>query len=103
LNILLKLMSVVALVIAPSIAMNATGVANYVNDKEKAQVEITMNVESADIAKATVVTTTIVNGEEVREEKVLKGTEAEVKAQLETLEKASVKTDGKETEITVAK
>jgi len=64
LNILLKLMSVVALVIAPSIAMDATGIANYVNDKEKSTVEITMNVESADMAEATIVTTSIVNGKD---------------------------------------
>ncbi len=103
LNILLKLMSVVALVIAPSIAMNATGVADYVNDKEKSTVEITMNVESADMAEATIVTTSTVNGKEVSEKKILKGSEAEVKAKLETLENATVKTTGNETEITIEK
>ena len=103
LNILLKLMSVVALVIAPSIAMDATGVANYVNDKEKSTIEITMNVESDDMAEATILTTSTVNGKEVTEKKILKGTEAEVKAKLESLENASVKTNGKETEITIEK
>jgi len=103
LNILLKLMSVVALVIAPSIAMTASGVANYVGDKEKETVQITMNVESADMAQATILTTTRVNGKEVTEKKVLKGSEAEVKAELETLENASVKISGDKTEITVEK
>ena len=103
LNILLKLMSVVALVIAPSIAMDATGVANYLNDKEKASVEITMNVESADMAEATIVSTSIVNGEEVVEEKILKGTEADVKAELETLENAKVKTNSDKTAIVIKK
>ncbi len=103
LNILLKLMSVVALVIAPSIALNATGVANYVNDQEKARVEITMNVESADRAEATIVSTSIVNGEEVVEEKILKGTEADVKGELETLENAKVKTNSDKTEIVIKK
>jgi len=103
LNILLKLMSVVALVIAPSIAMNATGVADYVNDNEKSTVEITMNVESADMAEATIITTSTVNGKETTEKKVLKGTEADVKAKLETLENTSVKTSGNETEITIEK
>ncbi|MEP3207598.1 MAG: sodium-translocating pyrophosphatase [Maribacter sp.] len=103
LNILLKLMSVVALVIAPSIALNATGVANYVNDKEKASVEITMNVESADMAQATIVSTSIVNGEEVVEEKILKGTEADIKAELETLENAKVKTNSDKTAIVIKK
>ena len=103
LNILLKLMSVVALVIAPSIAMDATGVANYLNDKEKASVEITMIVESADRAEATIVSTSIVNGEEVVEERILKGTEADVKAELETLENAKVTTNSDKTEIVIKK
>jgi K(+)-stimulated pyrophosphate-energized sodium pump len=103
LNILLKLMSVVALVIAPSIAMNATGVANYVNDKEKSSVEITMNVESADMAQATIMTTSTVNGKAVTEKKILKGSEAEVKAKLASLENATVKTNSNETEITIHK
>ena len=38
LNILLKLMSVVALVIAPSIAMNSDAVANYATEKSENQV-----------------------------------------------------------------
>jgi len=103
LNILLKLMSVVALVIAPSIAMDVTGVANYVNDKEQSTVEITMNVENADMAEATVITTSTVNGKATTEKKVLKGTEADVKAKLETMEKTSVKTNGNKTEITIEK
>lgn len=103
LNILLKLMSVVALVIAPSIAMDVTGVANYVNDKENAAVEITMNVESADMAEATILTTSTVNGKATTEKKVLKGTEADVKAKLETLENTSVITNGNATEITIEK
>ncbi len=43
LNILLKLMSVVALVIAPSIALTTEGVANYVEDKNSEPMEIVMD------------------------------------------------------------
>ena len=84
LNILIKLMSVVALVIAPSIAIDATGVANYVNDKEKSTVEITMNVESANMAQATILTTTTTeNGEKSVTEEVFAGTEEEVMTKVE--------------------
>ena len=96
-------MSVVALVIAPSIALSTTGVANYVNDKEQATVEITMNVESNDMAQATILTTTTVNGEEFTEKKILKGTEAEVKAALETEENTEVKVSANKAEITIEK
>ena len=80
LNILLKLMSVVALVIAPSIAMTSeTGVATINEDFSKT---ITMNVENDSTAIATVNYTSIVNGKEVSGVKTFTGTKAEVKAQL---------------------
>ena len=51
LNILLKLMSVVALVIAPSIAMNSDAVANYATEKSENQVttELVVVLSSDDI------------------------------------------------------
>ena len=99
LNILLKLMSVVALVIAPSIAMEATsGMATTTEEVSKT---ITMNVENAEMAEATVAYTTIVNGETVTEEKTYTGTKAQVEAQLKDLENADVKTNGAKTEIKI--
>jgi len=53
LNILLKLMSVVALVIAPSIAMNSDAVANYVNDTIEKEVTTELVVPSAADLKET--------------------------------------------------
>ncbi len=101
LNILLKLMSVVALVIAPSIAMGGdSGVATTTEEVSKT---ITMNVENDDMAKATVAYTTIVNGEEVTKEKTFTGTKAEVEAQLKDFENAEVKVKGTKTEIKVEK
>jgi len=47
LNILLKLMSVVALVIAPSIAMNSDAVASYVNDTIEKEVTTELVVPAA--------------------------------------------------------
>jgi len=70
LNILLKLMSVVALVIAPSIALDLADVnatANAQINKEK--VEMVVNIEKQDdgsqVKTTTTTTTTIVDGEEV--------------------------------------
>ncbi len=103
LNILLKLMSVVALVIAPSIALNLADTASNAVENQTKTTTITMNVENDAMAEATIAYTTIINGEKVTEEKVFKGTEAEVKAQLEQFENASVKQKGTEVEVTIDK
>ena len=74
LNILLKLMSVVALVIAPSIALNLDN-ATAVTDNTK-KVEIMVNAETQDdgttIKTTTKTTTTSVNGEETSNTEVSK-------------------------------
>jgi K(+)-stimulated pyrophosphate-energized sodium pump len=118
LNILLKLMSVVALVIAPSIAL--TGDSAYANEDsqkvwidedgnkhvvkgdmamftEEAEKIVKVNIEKNDdgTAKATVTTTTTKNGETTTEDKVYEGTLEEVKAQLDALEDVGVKVKGK--------
>ncbi len=111
LNILLKLMSVVALVIAPSIAMEATTamadakeinvwidengnaqdvsgktykfVADGDHKKIEKQVRVELNKDDDGMTVGTVTTTTTENGEEKVTEKVFKGSEDEVKAQIE--------------------
>jgi len=118
LNILLKLMSVVALVIAPSIAL--TGDSAYANEDsqkvwidedgnkhvvkgdmamftEEAEKIVKVNLEKKDdgTAKATVTTTTTKDGETTTEDKVYEGTLEEVKAQLDALEDVDVKVKGK--------
>ncbi|MBM1108164.1 sodium-translocating pyrophosphatase [Aurantibacter crassamenti] len=100
LNILLKLMSVVALVIAPSIAMDVTGMAS---DESNNEIQIEMNVENADLAHATIAYSTVINGVKVMDEKVFEGTHAEVKTQLEEFENTSIESKGNETEITIEK
>src|SRR6056297_3026444 len=62
LNILLKLMSVVALVIAPSIAINPTGMADAENTNE---IKVEMNVENDELSEATIAYTSVVNGKEI--------------------------------------
>ncbi len=91
LNILLKLMSVVALVIAPSIALDiSSGMATTsIEVQSNKNVTINMNSTSQDLAEATISYTTLINGEEVTEEKTFKGTKEEVKTQLEAFEKKS--------------
>jgi K(+)-stimulated pyrophosphate-energized sodium pump len=98
LNILLKLMSVVALVIAPSIALSVTGMANTENTRE---IKIEMTTEKGDLAEATIAYSTVVNGERITEEKTFSGTQEEVEEQLKTFENEKVASEGKETEITI--
>ena len=101
LNILLKLMSVVALVIAPSIAMSLEEGVAYSGQKESSTIE--MNVVNDDLAHATVSYITYVNGKKVTEKKTFEGTQAEVKAQLKAYENTTVTTNSTESEITIEK
>jgi K(+)-stimulated pyrophosphate-energized sodium pump len=87
LNILLKLMSVVALVIAPSIALEADTVTAYIETAMPTtkEVKVIMNSNDEGVYTATVTTLTSNNGEEKTTEQVFKGTEDEVKANVEAL------------------
>ena len=89
LNILLKLMSVVALVIAPSIVIPAESVDSYAAEAlmNEAKKEISVKMEKGDdgMAMATITTTTLKNGEEMTDEQVIKGTEEEVKAEVDKI------------------
>jgi K(+)-stimulated pyrophosphate-energized sodium pump len=98
LNILLKLMSVVALVIAPSIAISADAVSVYnANSLHTENVEVSkevkVNMEKNDDGtfKATVTTTITKDGEITTEDTIFGGTEEEVKAQIDALESVDVK------------
>ena len=94
-------MSVVALVIAPSIALDAVDVNEYVQEKAATEVvgdmeiskdvRVTMKVNEDGSTTATVITTTIDNGEKLIKEQVFSGTEDEVKVQLEQLENIDTK------------
>tara|TARA_R110001583_G_scaffold86860_1_gene226716 strand:+ start:51150 stop:53558 length:2409 start_codon:yes stop_codon:yes gene_type:complete len=106
LNILLKLMSVVALVIAPSIALDSVEVAEYSKGKDAIEIvtkEIIKEVKIDKIlnndgtVKAVVTITTTEDNNTTTEELTFNGTEAEVKAELENLE--GVKVKGKKIEV----
>ena len=93
LNILLKLMSVVALVIAPSIALSSDVVTAYVSGNDQIEnVEVVKNVKvemtknEDGTVKAIVTTNTKANGEESTQYETFEGTEEEVKTKIEALE-----------------
>jgi K(+)-stimulated pyrophosphate-energized sodium pump len=107
LNILLKLMSVVALVIAPSIALDPSEVAAYnqqnaptemVSQEISKEVQVIMSTNEDGSTKAVVTTTTTENGTASTEEKVFEGTAEEVKAEIQNLKdvKVEVKTTAEE-------
>ena len=97
LNILLKLMSVVALVIAPSIALNVDAVSTYALNNTPEPVEMTKEVKvemtkgEDGIFQAVVTTVTTENGEKHTSYETFKGTEAEVKASVEALKDTKTK------------
>ncbi|MFK5890676.1 MAG: V-type H(+)-translocating pyrophosphatase, partial [Flavobacteriaceae bacterium] len=105
LNILIKLMSVVALVIAPSIAVDVpTKVADMkevtvdMHKMHKAdmanEVQVKMTKQDDGTFKAVVITTTTVNGKANKNEQVFTGTEAEVKAQIHKIKGMDVSLKG---------
>lgn len=99
LNILLKLMSVVALVIAPSIAISSEDMAAYILDevpqKEmiSKEVKVDMTENEDGIFKAIVTTTVTENGVKSVSYENISGTEQEVNAQIEALKSAESSED----------
>ena len=76
LNILLKLMSVVALVIAPSIALTSSSV--VAKEEIKKEVRVEVKGDNTEMAIATISTTKMVDGKEVTETKTIKGSIEEI-------------------------
>ena len=76
LNILLKLMSVVALVIAPSIALTSSSV--VAKEEIKKEVRVEVKGDNSEMAIATITTTKVVDGKEVTETKIIEGTIEEI-------------------------
>lgn len=84
-NILIKLTCLVGLVIAPILG----GHADETGTADRKEVEIEMSMESPDMAEATVVYTTSINGVESTDEIIFKGTKEEVEAQIKTFEEST--------------
>ena len=89
-NILIKLTCLVGLVIAPLLGEHA--IEGSVSNDNDIQVE--MKVKDNDLAQAAVVYTTIINGEKTTQEKIFKGSQEEVKAQLLAFEESTKKGNG---------
>ncbi|PIA81752.1 sodium-translocating pyrophosphatase [Gaetbulibacter sp. 4G1] len=96
LNILLKLMSVVALVIAPSIAITTDGIAAYTEEKDATElvaqniskeIKVEMNEIEEGVFKAVVTTVVNENGERSTNYETFEGTETEVKQAVSNLKK----------------
>jgi K(+)-stimulated pyrophosphate-energized sodium pump len=87
-NILIKLTCLIGLVIAPILGGHSTETALSEND-----VQIETLIESNEMAIATITYSTEVNGEVVTQEKTFKGTEAEVKAEMDAFEKSNIISD----------
>ena len=86
LNILLKLMSVVALVIAPSIALPVDAGSSMAMNEDVKEIKVEMTSEGEDgLFVATVETISMVDGQKTKQTQKIKGTEAEVKAEIEKL------------------
>ena len=100
-NILIKLTCLIGLVIAPILGGHAEEGVALLNDTKEVTIE--MNVESADLAEAIVTYSTTVNGESIIKEVVYNGTKAEVEAQLQAFENATIEKKGTATEITIEK
>ena len=100
-NILIKLTCLIGLVIAPILGGHTEeGMAMETSAKE---ISIDMNVESADLAEATVTYSTMLNGKATTEKVTYTGTKAEVEANLKAFENATVQNKGAETEVTIKK
>jgi len=89
-NILIKLTCLIGLVIAPILGVHTSETEVSEND-----IRIEMNLETNDIAKATITYSTVENGETVTKDQTFNGTEAEVKAELEAFEISNLKSDNK--------
>ena len=95
LNILLKLMSVVALVIAPSIAVSADDITAYTEQTgEKIEIskeiKVNMNTDEDAAVKAILATTNTKNHNVTAEEKVFEGTEAKIEVKIDALKDVDV-------------
>jgi K(+)-stimulated pyrophosphate-energized sodium pump len=84
-------MSVVALVIAPSIALSPDSLTAYSNEQMAKdvhrEVRIEMEDTTGDMTRAVVTTTTTEGGKSATNKQVFEGTKEEVTSQLEGLEK----------------
>jgi len=90
-NILIKLTCLVGLVIAPLLGSHASPqVAQTDNDEIRKEIRVQVNADDTGEVVATIQTTTLKDGEIIKEEKKISGTEEEVKAALDQMKEVEV-------------
>jgi K(+)-stimulated pyrophosphate-energized sodium pump len=92
-NILIKLTCLIGLVIAPILGEHKIEGQELNTETIEKEISITMDTNDDGTAKALVTTIDTENGKETKSEQVFKGTEAEVKAQVEALKNVDLKTE----------
>ncbi|WP_158975642.1 sodium-translocating pyrophosphatase [Cellulophaga sp. L1A9] len=98
-NILIKLTCLIGLVIAPILGGHAEEGVTKVQE----EINIEVNATNTDLAEATIVYTTIINGVSKTDEKIFSGTPEEVKAQVEAFKEISVNSNDSEIEVEIEK
>ncbi|MDC1061014.1 sodium-translocating pyrophosphatase [Flavobacteriaceae bacterium] len=90
-NILIKLTCLVGLVIAPLLGSHASPqVAQTDNDEIRKEIRVQVNADDTGEVVATIQTTSLKDGEIIKEEKKISGTEEEVKAALDQMKEVEV-------------
>ncbi len=89
-NILIKLTCLVGLVIAPLLGSHAAPQTEVVKEKVRKEIRVEVNADDQGQMEAIVKTSTTENGETVVEEKVISGTEEEIKAAVEELKDVKI-------------
>ena len=90
-NILIKLTCLIGLVIAPILGGHASDEGVTLTE----DINIEMNIDSKDIAQATITYTTVENGVEVTKEEIFNGTETEVESKIRAFEETVKGTESK--------
>jgi K(+)-stimulated pyrophosphate-energized sodium pump len=90
-NILIKLTCLVGLVIAPLLGSHAAPQeAQMDNDEIRKEIRVQVNADDTGVVEATIQTTTLKDGEMIKEEKTISGTEEEVQAALDQMKEVEV-------------
>jgi len=90
-NILIKLTCLVGLVIAPLLGSHAAPQeAQMDNDEIRKEIRVQVNADDTGEVVATIQTTTLKDGEMIKEEKKISGTEEEVQAALDQMKEVEV-------------
>ena len=89
-NILIKLTCLVGLVIAPLLGSHAAPQTEVVEEKVRKEIRVEVNADDQGQMEAIVKTSTTENGETLVEEKVISGTEEEIKAAVEELKDVKI-------------